>query len=150
MSTTLQKLSKREVLKEFENFLAAQHPTFSVWGWLGDAARNYKSRIGHRSMLAQNTDSDYARAIVGSDAVENMYISVYAGVLFLDRSARVYAEIEIFESPCLLDEPIIPFQEDTLIQSFSEVRDDIRPISAWKDWKLNSYLVDMMRHDVTR
>lgn len=150
MKRSKQKISNSHVTKVFKDLLNTNFPTYSYWGWDGDAVE--KNPVGVRSCLAQNTDTDYARAIIAVDRVEKSFLSIYSGIVYVDYIARVYSSAEIFEEEPDEFNPMIPFSEAGIIHSHSELVSLNVSRFAWRDWMLNTHLVlcinYMMAHGV--
>lgn len=139
MRRSEERISNSRVTKEFKALLTNHFPTYSFWGWDGDAKERNPVEI--RSHLAQNTDSDYARAILAVDRVEKSFLAIYSGVVYVNHIARVHSWAEIFEEDPGESNPIIPFSEVGMIYSHSELVSGEVSRSAWRDWMLNTQLV---------
>lgn len=94
--------------------------------------------------MAGNTDTDYVHALFATDATERSVLSLYSGVVFLGFTARVYSAAEIFDFPDDDADPIIPFFEESTLCSSSEKLDQFESMGAWRDWRLNLYLISSM------
>lgn len=84
---------KRDVEKAFIRMLARTGGGYKYSGWIDSE----EGKDGERSDLSKQTGADWCVALYGSDFKHHSHFVAYVGVIRLDGTLRIKAEIDYFE-----------------------------------------------------
>ena len=85
-------IRRDDIEKAFERMLSRVGGGFKFTGW-----NKGNSKVSKRSDLSEGTDADASMALYGSDYRKRSHIVAYVGVIAIDGTLRIKAELVYFD-----------------------------------------------------